>query len=127
MHALCDRVFFLVYMYRINFIFKLNGIKSIPSLFVSMSIFLVVQNADLDVESVEPHPPPAYDVPKARTAMKECEVGLAFVRDKEIGEDDWEDKVNKSGTSLTYGCWFVLAFLVAQDIVGVIHDMFNVH
>lgn len=72
-------------------------------------------NADLDVESVEPHPPPAYDVPKARTAMKECEVGLAFVRDKEIGEDDWEDKVNKSGWTSSQSRLFNK---VVRELVG---------
>ena len=51
----------------------------------------------MDVESVEPPPPTAYDSSKARSAMKESESGLPFVREQEIGDDDWEDKVNKSG------------------------------
>ena len=52
------------------------------------------------METVDPDPTPAYDLPKARSAMKECQVGLAYLRDKEIGDDDWEDKVNKSGAPL---------------------------
>ena len=51
----------------------------------------------LDVEGVDPPPPTAYDAGKARSAMKENETGLAFVRQQEICEDDWEEKVNKAG------------------------------
>ena len=47
--------------------------------------------------SVDAPPPAAYDSSRGRSVMKECETGLSFLRDKEIADDDWEDKVNKSG------------------------------
>ena len=54
----------------------------------------------LDVEVEDPPPPTAYDSINARSAMKESETGLAFVRQQEICDDDWEEKVNKSGEAL---------------------------
>ena len=52
----------------------------------------------VDVESVDPPAVAAYDLSKARSAMKECESGLPMVRHQEINDDDWEEKVNRSGT-----------------------------
>ena len=65
----------------------------------------------LNVEVVDPPPPIAYDSIKARSAMKESETGLAFVRQQEICDDDWEEKVNKAGKALFTSFFSYMFFL----------------
>jgi hypothetical protein len=64
---------------------------------------------EIDVEGVETRPPVPYDVAKGKLIMKECERHLQFVRDNEVPDEEWEDKVNKSGDdkrslSLAFAC-----------------------
>ena len=66
----------------------------------------------LDVEVVDPPPPIAYDSIKARSAMKESETGLVFVRQQEICDDDWEEKVNKAGKALFTSFFYFYACVI---------------